>query len=589
MSTHHDVLIIGSGLAGLRACLETVGSASTAVFTKVFPTRAHSCAAQGGISAALGNVEEDNWEWHMFDTVKGGDFLTDEDAAEILAKDAPRAVIELEHFGVPFSRTGDGRIAQRNFGGHTRPNPDPALAGDNNKRVPVRRACHAADRTGHAMLHTLHDQAMKRSVNFYSEWFVLKLIIEDGTAKGLIAMNMISGEIETFTAKAIMLATGGYCRAFKINSNALTNTGDGCSLVWEAGLPLQDMEFVQFHPTGLYKLGILVSEAARGEGGILYNSKHERFMERYAPSVKDLAPRDMVSRAIMTEVKEGRGIGGKDYVNLDVSHLGKKFIDEKLPDVTGFARTYLGVDPYTEPIPVQPTAHYAMGGIPTDLDGRVKSDEKGGIVKGLYAAGEVACVSVHGANRLGTNSLTDTVVFGRRTGMAMREFVKGSDIAPIRDNPFKQVAEQVETLRRADGPEHVADIRTELQSAMMDRCSVFREKAGMTSLLNEIRIFRGRAQKVGIKDRGRTFNTDLIDAMELRNVLTFSEVLVQSALAREESRGGHARLDFEKRDDASWRKHTYAFPQQPGNPETPIELRYAQVRGDKYKPVERKY
>ena len=585
MTIHHDVLIIGSGLAGLRASLETVGSASTAVFTKVFPTRAHSCAAQGGISAALGNVEEDHWEWHMFDTVKGGDFLTDEDAAEILAQDAPRAVIELEHMGVPFSRTADGRISQRNFGGHTRPNPDPALKDDNNKRVAVKRACHAADRTGHAVLHTLHDQSMKRKVQFYSEWFVLKLIIEDNTAKGLIAMNMITGEIETFTAKAIMLATGGYCRAFKINSNALTNTGDGCSLVWEAGLPLEDMEFVQFHPTGLRKLGILVSEAARGEGGILYNGKGERFMERYAPSVKDLAPRDMVSRAIMTEVKEGRGVDGKDYVNLDVTHLGKKFIDEKLPDVTGFARTYLGVDPYTQPIPVQPTAHYAMGGVPTDLDGRVKSDETGTIVKGLYAAGEVACVSVHGANRLGTNSLTDTVVFGRRTGMAMREFVAQNAVAPIKENPYNQVVERVETLRRADGPESVSQIRLELQEAMMDRCSVFREEKGMTALLNEIKIFKGRAAKIGIKDRSRTFNTDLIDLLELHNVLTFAEVLVASALARKESRGGHARTDFPNRDDINWRKHTYAFPK----PDGAIELRHAPVRGDKFKPVERKY
>ncbi len=585
MPVHQDVLIIGSGLAGLRACLETVGSASTAVFSKVYPTRAHSCAAQGGISASLSNVEEDHWEWHMFDTVKGGDFLTDEDAAEILAKDAPRAVIELEHMGVPFSRTADGRISQRNFGGHTRPNPDPALKDDNTRRVAVKRACHAADRTGHAILHTLHDQALKREVKFYGEWFVLKLIVEENIAKGVVAMNMLTGDIELFTAKAVMLATGGYCRAFKINSNALTNTGDGCSLAWEAGLPLEDMEFVQFHPTGLWKLGILVSEAARGEGGILYNSKKERFMERYAPSVKDLAPRDMVSRAIMTEVKEGRGIEGKDYVHLDVSHLGKKFIDEKLPDVTGFARTYLGVDPYTQPIPVQPTAHYAMGGVPTDLEGRVLADEKGTVVKGLFAAGEVACVSVHGANRLGTNSLTDTVVFGRRTGIAMREFVAGATAEPIKENPFAKVVERVETLRRADGPESVAQIRAELQSAMMERCSVFRDEAGMSALLNEIKVFKGRAAKIGIKDRGRTFNTDLIDAMELRNILAFAEVLVAGALARKESRGGHARTDFPNRDDAGWRKHTWAFPKADGS----IELRYSPVRGDKFKPVERKY
>ena len=414
MKHQFDVIIVGAGLAGLRAAIELGEKANVAVISKVFATRSHSGAAQGGIGAALGNEEEDSWEWHMFDTVKGSDYLGDQDAIETMAKDAPRTIFELEHLGVPFNRTGEGKIAQRAFGGHTR----------NFGEAPVKRACFAADRTGRVILDTLWEQCLQRGIQFYNEFQVISLMVSDGQCRGLVAYELATGKLHSFYSKAVLLATGGAGKIFKTTSNALASTGDGMAIAYRAGAPLEDMEFVQFHPTGIYKLGILISEAARGEGGILRNSEGERFMKRYAPVIKDLAPRDMVSRCILEEVRAGRGIEGKDYVHLDLTHLGKDIIDSKLAEITGFARTYAGVDATQAPIPVQPTCHYMMGGIAADANGRVIVDKDGTPFQGLFAAGECACVSVHGANRLGCNSLLDTLVFGRRAGIEMRQFVK---------------------------------------------------------------------------------------------------------------------------------------------------------------------
>ncbi|MBX6342160.1 MAG: FAD-binding protein, partial [Thermomicrobiaceae bacterium] len=417
-----DVVVVGAGGAGLMAAAQLAGQVSVAVVSKLYPTRSHTGAAQGGIGAALGNVEEDHWIWHMFDTVKGGDYLVDQDAAEVLAREAIEAIYELEHMGFPFNRLPDGRIDQRRFGGHTR----------NFGEGPVRRSCFAADRTGHMILQTLYQQGIKKQVTFFNEVMMLDLLItDDGVCTGLVGMDIDSGEIHVFHAKAVILATGGFGRIFKVTSNALSLTGDGCAIAFRRGLPLEDMEFYQFHPTGIYKLGILLSEACRGEGGILRNDKGERFMERYAPTLLDLAPRDMVSRSIYMEIREGRGIGGKDYVHLDLTHLPAEVIESRLPDITDFVRTYMGLDPIHDLVPIQPTAHYAMGGIPTDVDGRVTIDEKNTVLPGLYAAGEVACVSVHGANRLGTNSLVDLVVFGRRAGRHALGFARQNDFHPL--------------------------------------------------------------------------------------------------------------------------------------------------------------
>src|SRR5213080_1752777 len=420
--TYHqfDCVIVGAGGAGLRAALESSKRASTAVVTKLYPTRSHTGAAQGGMCAALANVEEDSWEWHAFDTVKGGDYLVDQPAAEIMCREAVDAVIELEHFGMPFNRTPEGSIDQRRFGGHTR----------NHGEGPVRRACYAADRTGHMILQTLYQQCLARDVNFFNEFQVLDIALSEGRVSGLVAYELATGDLHVFHTKAALFATGGYGRMFKVSSNAVTLTGDGPGVLWRRGVPMQDMEFFQFHPTGIYKLGILLSEAARGEGGILRNAEGERFMERYAPTVKDLAPRDMVARAMANEVREGRGAGpNKDYVLHDLTHLEPAHIDAKLPDITEFARTYLGVEPYTEPVPVFPTAHYAMGGVPTNIETEVLADNDS-VVPGLYAAGEVACVSVHGSNRLGTNSLLDINVFGKRAGIAAAEYTATAELQP---------------------------------------------------------------------------------------------------------------------------------------------------------------
>jgi succinate dehydrogenase / fumarate reductase flavoprotein subunit len=581
----YDVVIIGAGGAGLRAAVEIPKEYSCAVLSKVFPPRSHTGTAQGGVCAALANEEDDNWENHSFDTVKGSDYLGDQDSIDTMCKDAIRAIIELEHMGLPFSRTPEGKIAQRKFGGHTKPaDPNDPYG----KRVPVNRACYSADRTGHVMLQTLFENCIKNQVDFYSEYFVTDIILEDKVCKGVVAFNIATGEVTVFHAKAVMFATGGYGRVFRITSNAHVGTGDGTGLIYKNGLPLEDMEFFQFHPTGLWKLGILVSEAARGEGGILKNKDGERFMQRYAPTVMDLAPRDMVSRAIISEIREGRGILGSDgtyYVNLDVSHLGKKVIDEKLPEITGFARTYLGVEPTKEPIPIQPTAHYAMGGIPTDVDCHVLADEKGTLVKGLYAAGECACVSVHGGNRLGTNSLLDIVVFGRRGGKAIVDFLKTSDYSEITSKPEEKTKAQIKGVLSNTGSEKVYALRTELQEWMMDKCGIFRTEKDLQTMIDKLKELKERFKNVEIQDKGLVFNTDLMEAIELENLLYNAEATVYSAINRNESRGAHTREDFPARDDVNWMNHSFIFKNDNGDPKITLKP----VTVTRYKPMERKY
>lgn len=581
-----DVVIVGAGGAGLRAAVEIPKEYSCAVLSKVFPTRSHTGTAQGGVCAALGNEEDDSWEFHAFDTVKGSDYLGDQDAIEIMSYDASRAIIELEHMGMPFSRTKEGKIAQRQFGGHTKPedpnNPE-------SRRLPVKRACYSADRTGHVMLQTLYENCVKNNVRFFSEFFITELIIEDNICKGIVAIDISTSEIHIFHAKAVMFATGGYGRVFRITSNAHVGTGDGCALVYNAGLPLEDMEFFQFHPTGLWKLGILVSEAARGEGGILRNKNNERFMERYAPTVKDLAPRDMVSRAIISEIRDGRGFEGSDgthYIHLDLTHLGKKIIDEKLPEITGFARTYLGVEPTKEPVPIQPTAHYAMGGIPTNADAEVISDVKGKVVTGFYAAGECACVSVHGANRLGTNSLLDLVVFGRRGGKKIAEFLKTAEHLPYRNDIGIKTKELLHSIINSSGDEKVYKIRKELQENMMEKCGIFRNKKDLTEMKNLIDDYKERYKNISIHDKQKVFNSDLFEAIELGNLIEIADTITTCALNRTESRGAHMREDYPDRNDKDWMKHAF-IKIKPDTNEN--EITYKKVTITKYKPMERKY
>ncbi|MCI3239576.1 MULTISPECIES: succinate dehydrogenase flavoprotein subunit [Streptomyces] len=579
----YDTVIVGAGGAGMRAAIESTKRSRTAVLTKLYPTRSHTGAAQGGMAAALANVEEDNWEWHTFDTVKGGDYLVDQDAAEILAKEAIDSVLDLEKMGLPFNRTPNGTIDQRRFGGHSR----------NHGEAPVRRSCYAADRTGHMILQTLYQNCVKEGVEFFNEFYVLdQLITEvDGVKRsaGVVAYELATGEIHVFQAKAVIYASGGCGKFFKVTSNAHTLTGDGQAAVYRRGLPLEDMEFFQFHPTGIWRMGILLTEGARGEGGILRNKDGERFMEKYAPVMKDLASRDVVSRSIYTEIREGRGCGPEgDHVYLDLTHLPPEQLDAKLPDITEFARTYLGIEPYTDPIPIQPTAHYAMGGIPTNVEGEVLSDNTT-VVPGLYAAGEVACVSVHGANRLGTNSLLDINVFGRRAGIAAAEYSQKADFVELPENPAQLVIDQVERLRSSTGTERVADIRRDLQETMDANVMVFRTEQTIKTAVEKIAELRERYKNVAIQDKGKRFNTDLLEAVELGNLLDLAEVMAVSALARKESRGGHYREDYPNRDDVNFMRHTMAYREVGDDGTESIRLDYKPVVQTRYQPMERKY
>ena len=582
MRIDHDALVVGAGGAGLWAALELARAGiSTGVITKLYPTRSHTGAAQGGVCAALGNQEEDHWEWHMFDTVKGGDYLVDQDAAEVLAHEAIETVIELEHMGLPFNRTPEGKIDQRRFGGHTR----------NFGEGPVKRACFAADRTGHMILQTLYQNCIKAGVHFYDEYHVVDLLFEGGDggdggrAAGVVAYRIADGELHTFGAKAVLLATGGNGRMFRITSNAHSLTGDGMALVYRHGIPLQDMEFYQFHPTGIYGIGILLSEAARGEGGTLLNSDGERFMSRYAPKAMELAPRDMVSRAIYLEIRDGRGIGPKkDYVYLDVRHLGRAVIEEKLPDITEFARVYLGVEPLTEPVPIQPTAHYAMGGIPTDLRTRVVRDENKTPVEGLFAAGEAACVSVHGANRLGTNSLVDLLVFGRRAGREMTAYCRSASLPTIAPASEEPVRAELEALRTRPEGESPSTLKDHLASLMMDNVGVFRTAPMMAAAVAGVAEIKARYAHVRVRDTGRVFNTDLLEARELGYLIDCAEAMATSAIERRESRGAHSRDDYPERDDVNFLAHTLAYRGEAGP-----SLRYKPVTITRFEPKPRVY
>ncbi|AZS44651.1 MULTISPECIES: succinate dehydrogenase flavoprotein subunit [Microbacterium] len=589
-----DVVIVGAGGAGMRAAIEAGPGAKTAVITKLYPTRSHTGAAQGGMAAALANVEEDSWEWHTFDTVKGGDYLVDQDAAEILAKEAIDAVIDLENMGLPFNRTPDGKIDQRRFGGHT------AEHGKN----PVRRACYAADRTGHMILQTLFQNCVKLGINFFNEYYALDLItVKDALGRtgiaGVVAYELATGDLHVFHAKAVIFATGGFGKIFKTTSNAHTLTGDGVGIVWRKGLPLEDIEFFQFHPTGLAGLGILLTEGARGEGAILRNASGERFMERYAPTIKDLAPRDIVARCMVKEVLEGRGAGpNKDYVYLDCTHLGAEVLETKLPDITEFARTYLGVDPVVEPVPVMPTAHYAMGGIPTNIKGEVLADNDT-VVPGLYAAGECACVSVHGANRLGTNSLLDINVFGKRSGQNAVEYVQTAEFMPLPEDPAKEVREMIEGLRSNAGTERISTLRKKLQEEMDANAQVFRTEETLTNVMGTINDLRERYKNVHVDDKGKRYNTDLLEAVELGFLLDIAEIVAYAARNRRESRGGHMREDYPDRNDDKYMQHTMAYltgDPHSANPEDHIRLDWKPVVFTKneqgeynYPPMERKY
>jgi succinate dehydrogenase/fumarate reductase flavoprotein subunit len=589
----HDVIVVGAGLAGTWAAMVAAreGVKDIGVLSKIHPLRSHSGAAQGGIAASLNNsrpvpgtgprgpLEQippgdepvDSTDLHMFDTIKGSDWLGDQNAIQILVDDAADVVYEYEHMGCVFSRTPDGRINQRRFGGHSAP-----------------RACFAADWTGHVLLHTIHEQALRNDVKFYAEWYVMNLIVEDNICRGVVAMDVLTGEVHTLRAKAVMFGTGGYGRAFKITSNAFANTGDGVAIAYDAGVPLMDMEFVQFHPTGLYHHGILMSEACRGEGGYLINNKGERFMEKYAPDKMELAPRDLVSRSEQTEINEGRGVMDDGQgIFLDMRHLGREKILKRLPQVREIAINFVGVDPIDAPVPIQPTAHYSMGGIPTTVDGQVIANADGDPVVGFYAAGECASVSVHGANRLGTNSLLEASVFGRRAGYAIAEFIKGgAKLYPVSGDPTERQQQRIKRLLDRDGDELVEHIAQDLKATMTKNCGVFRDEERLQIAMSDIKELQERFTHARTMDKGRRFNTDLLATMEAEHLLTFSEVIVTGALARTESRGAHSRTDFPKRDDVDWLKHTVAHKTDDGP-----ELSYKSVNIDweKYPPQERKY
>ncbi|MFA5891486.1 MAG: succinate dehydrogenase flavoprotein subunit [Actinomycetota bacterium] len=571
----YDAIIIGAGGAGLRAALESSKRVKTAVITKLYPTRSHTGAAQGGVCASLANVEDDNWEWHAYDTVKGSDFLADQDAVDVMCQEASHAVLELERMGLPFNRTPDGRIDQRRFGGHTR----------NHGEGPVKRAAYAADRTGHMILQTLFQQCVKQGVEFFNEFYVLDVVMSGKQVAGVVAYELATGELHVFHAKGVLFASGGFGKMWKVTSNAHALTGDGPGAVLRRGLPLEDMEFFQFHPTGLYGIGILLSEAARGEGGILRNGLGERFMERYAPTIKDLAPRDMVSRAIYFEIKEGRGCGPKkDHVLLHVDHLDHKLVEEKLPDITEFARIYLDVEPLKEGVPIQPTAHYAMGGIPTDVFGRALADAKNTPVRGMYAAGECACVSVHGGNRLGTNSLLDIIVFGRRGGITMAEETRQMDFAPLPADAHEATEALLAGILERPQQESIADLRAELQQSMDDNCGVYRTDELLGQQVEIIAELQDRYENAGVKDKSSTYNTELLEAVELGFLLDLAQVTVAAAHARKESRGGHYRGDYTSRDDVKWMKHSLAWKNG-----QKTKLDYKPVTVTRYQPTERKY
>jgi succinate dehydrogenase / fumarate reductase flavoprotein subunit len=574
----HDVVIVGAGIAGLYAALKCSERHDTAVLSKVYPTRSHSGAAQGGCAASLGNMQEDSWEWHLYDTVRGSDFLGDQDAQEILVREAVPVIYEMEHLGVPFSRTPEGRIAQRPFGGHY----------SNFGKGDIARSCYAADRTGHAQLHTLYEQCVKHGVRFYNEFYVTQLIMKDGACVGLVAWDFQRGGLHVFQSRATLLATGGYARAWKITTNAHANTGDGLSVVLRSGLPLEDMEFVQFHPTGIYPHGILVSEAARGEGGLLFNGKGERFMDKYAKAKMELAPRDVVSRAEQSEIDEGRGVDGKPYINLDLRHLGEAKIHEVLPQIHELALKFCGIDCVKEPIPIQPSAHYSMGGIPTRTDTRVVADERATIVPGLFAAGECACVSVHGANRLGTNSTLECCVYGRRAGLAILDHLAAtpSEPEPLPADPDGPSRTEIDRLLSKDGGGEVpADLRETLQVGMSARCGIFRNANDLEPELAEVRSLRDRFAKVRVSDHARPCNTELIEAMELGHMLDYGVTIVAGALARKECRGAHWRKDFPGRNDTEWLKHTFSWLTEKGD----VRLAYRPVVINRFQPEERKY
>ncbi len=572
----HDVIIVGGGLAGCRAAVEiarTNPQLSIAVIAKTHPIRSHSVAAQGGMAASLKNVDpEDSWEAHAFDTVKGSDYLADQDAVEILTREAPDVVIDLEHMGVLFSRLPDGRIAQRAFGGHSH-----------------KRTCYAADKTGHAILHELVNNLRRYGVTIYDEWYVMRLILEDGQAKGLVMYRIRDRLLQVVRAKAIMFATGGYGRVYNTTSNDYASTGDGLAMTAAAGLPLEDMEFVQFHPTGLYPVGVLISEAVRGEGAYLINSEGDRFMATYAPSRMELAPRDITSRAIVKEIRAGRGIhldgtAGGPLVHLDVRHLGKEHIMSRIPFCWEEAHRLVGIDAVHQPIPVRPTVHYSMGGIPTNTDGQVRSSPDG-LVDGFFAAGETACVSVHGANRLGSNSLLECVVYGRRTGAAIARYVENRKLPEIDEQHYISEAEQrMQGLLDQPGQYRIGHVRQAFQDCMTEHCGVFRTESVMAEGLEKLRTIRQQAEQVYLDDQGTVWNSELVEALELQSLLTVGEIILTGALNRQESRGSHSREDYGDRDDGNFLKHTMAYYSPAG-----IEIRYRPVTITLFQPQERKY